>query len=552
MKWEIKSKGKTEDIIKVLLTNRGLLKKEEIDNFLHPFDPIKVTPKDVEINIVQLKKAISRIKKAVKNRESIVVYGDYDADGICATAIVWESLYEMKANVMPYIPHRVEEGYGLSISGIDKVIKDYQPKLIITVDHGITGNKKIAYANKKGIDVIVTDHHVKPRKLPKAFAIIHTTKLCAAGLAWMVAKEISNDKKEMAEKLDVVAIATIADMVPLIGVNRSLVKYGLRLLNKTHRPGLEEIIKEASLVKEEIGTYEVGHIIAPRLNATGRLTHAMDSLRLLCTPNRQKASELASKLGITNRERQDLTTQTTLHARNLVKKDTKIIFIHHETYNQGVIGLVAGKLVEEFYRPAIVISRGEVFSKASARSVNGFNIIEAIHQMDDLLIDAGGHPMAAGFTIETEKLSLMERRLEELAERELTEETLTRVIKIDTEVDFNNLTLKLFDQIREFEPFGFGNPEPVFMSQNVLVKDMRLVGKNSDHLRLWLEQLKDGKPGLSPQFSAIGFRMGDFAKTIHPGDPISVTFTIAIDTWNGNKKLQLKLKDILFNKVKPS
>jgi single-stranded-DNA-specific exonuclease len=270
----------------------------------------------------------------------------------------------------------------------------------------------------------------------------------------------------------------------------------------------------------------------------------MDSLRLLCTLSQKRAAELAAKLGLTNRERQDLTLETTRHARNLVKKGTKIIFVHHETYNQGVIGLVAGKLVEEFYRPAIVISRGELVSKASARSINGFNIIEAIHQMDDLLVDAGGHPMAAGFTIETGKLTVLEKRLEELAERELTEDVLTRTFKIDMEINFSDITLKLYDQIREFEPFGFGNPEPVFMSQNVLVKDVRLVGKDADHLRLWLEQVKEGKSGPSPQFSAIGFRMGIFAKTIHPGDIISIVYTIALDTWNGNRKLQLKLRDL--------
>lgn len=544
MKWEIKSKEKTKDVIETLLKNRGLTTKKEIDEFLHPKDPSKVLPEEVDINVSQLKKAITRIKKAINNNESIVVYGDYDADGVCATAVMWETLYEMKANVMPYIPHRIEEGYGFSISGIDKVIKEYDPKLIITVDHGITGNKKIDYAKKRGIDVIITDHHVKPKKLPKAYAIIHTTKLCAAGISWLVVKELKDNSPRIKEKLDVVAIATIADMVPLIGTNRVLVKYGLKLLNDPKRPGLEEIIKEAGLVKGEIGTYEVGHIIAPRLNATGRLNHAVDSLRLLCTNNRARAKELAAKLGMTNRERQDLTTKTTLHARSLVKKEKKIIFVYHETYNQGVIGLVAGKLVEEFYRPAIVISRGETISKASARSVSGFNIIEAIHQMDDLLTDAGGHPMAAGFTIETEKLSLMEKRIEELAERELTKETLTKMIKIDTEIDLKDLTLKLYESLQELEPFGFGNPEPTFMSQNVLVKDVRLVGKEANHLRLWLEQLQKGELGLSPQFSAIGFRMGEFAKIIHPGDNISVSFTVALDTWNGNRKLQLKLKDL--------
>jgi single-stranded-DNA-specific exonuclease len=544
MKWEMKSKGKSDDIIETLLTNRGISRQNDIDNFFHPKNPLKLTLNDCEIDKRDAEKAVKRIKKAIKNKESVIVYGDYDADGVCATTVMWETLHTLNPNVMPYIPHRVEEGYGLSKTGIDKIINDFHPSLIITVDHGISGHEKIEYAQKMGIDVIVTDHHVKQKTIPKAFAIVHTTKLCAGGIAWMIAKEISEDSSLVEKLLDIVAVATIADMVPVNGVNRNLVKYGLELLNKTQRPGLNEIIKESGLKKGEIGTYEVGHIIAPRLNATGRLTSAMDSLRLLCTNKQEKAEELAAKLGLTNKDRQDLTLQTTTHALTLVNKETKVICISHETYNQGVIGLVAGKLVEQYYRPAIVISRGEKISKASARSISGFNIIEAIHKMDDLLIDAGGHPMAAGFTIETEKIIEFTKRMENLGKEELTDDKLIRVLKIDCEVNFSDLKLALYERIHEFEPFGFGNPEPVFMSQNVLIKDVRLVGREADHLRLWVEQLDDDKPKFSPQFSAIGFRMGEFAKTIHPGDIISLAYTIALDTWNGTKKLQLKLKDI--------
>lgn len=548
MKWEMKSKGKPDDIIETLLANRGISSKKEIENYFHPKSPLTLTLKDCEIDVKDANKAVKRIKKALKDKESVIVYGDYDADGVCATTVMWETLHKLNPNVMPYIPHRVEEGYGLSKTGIDKIINDFHPKLIITVDHGISGHEKIDYAQKKRIDVIVTDHHVKQKTTPKAFAIVHTTKLCAAGIAWMIVKEITDDVSLVEKLLDIVAVATIADMVSVNGVNRTLVKYGLDLLNKTQRPGLNEIIKESGLKKGEIGTYEVGHIIAPRLNATGRLTSAMDSLRLLCTNNQQKAEEFAAKLGLTNKDRQDLTLQTTTHALTLVDKETKIICISHETYNQGVIGLVAGKLAEQYYRPAIVISRGEKISKASARSISGFNIIEAIHKMDDLLIDAGGHPMAAGFTIETEKIIEFTKRIEDLGIKELTEEKLTRVLKIDCEVNFSDLKLDFYEKIHEFEPFGFGNPEPVFMTQNVLVKDVRLVGRDADHLRLWVEQLDGDSPKFSPQFSSIGFRMGEFAKTIHPGDTISVVYTIALDTWNGTKKLQLKLKDLKTSK----
>ncbi|MDO8582991.1 MAG: DHH family phosphoesterase [bacterium] len=330
------------NLIKIILENRGLKTKKEIEEFLNPkLENINI--KSVGINSANLKKAIERIKLAIKNKEQIVVFGDYDVDGICGTAILWETLNSIGAKVMPYIPHRIDEGYGLSIAGINNVILNLfqDPKhkskemlkqdgyqtvtrqvqhdtgggLIITVDNGIVANKAVEFAKEKGIDVIITDHHVPSKVLPKALAIVHTTKLCGTGIAYLLSEEMLKQvQHDNGKHLGLVALATVADLVPLKGANRTLLKFGLEALKKTKRVGLLELFKEAGLDKNSIGVYQIGHMIAPRLNAMGRLEYAMDSLRLICTNNQKRAENLAHLLGATNKERQDITLQTVLHA----------------------------------------------------------------------------------------------------------------------------------------------------------------------------------------------------------------------------------------------
>ncbi|MFH0864115.1 MAG: single-stranded-DNA-specific exonuclease RecJ [Candidatus Gottesmanbacteria bacterium] len=554
-KWQIVNNLKTKDnkqrideIIKLLLENRGLKTNKQIDEFLNPPNPISQTlnPSTLGINAHQLKKAIQRIEKAIDNKESIVVYGDYDADGICGTALLWESLNKLGAKVMPYIPHRVDEGYGLSQKGIDTVKSEYNADLIITVDHGIGAVEKINYAKKQEIEVIITDHHVVPDKLPDALAIIHTTQLCGAGVAWMLVKEIiqttKNSELITQNSLDLVAIATIADMVPLTEANRTLVIYGLKELNHTKRIGLQALMREAGIERGGIGTYEISHLLAPRLNAMGRLEHAMDSLRLLCTNDEKRSFELAKLLDKTNRARQDLVEQTLIHAKNYYheteNKANKLIFLHHESYQQGVIGLVAGKLVEEFYRPAIVVSWGETYSKASARSINGFNIIETIRKAQDLLVDCGGHPMAAGFTVETKNLISLQKKLVDIANQELDDEKLTRVLKIDCELKLDDLTFNLYEELSKFKPFGLGNPEPVFTSKGVIVEDVRIIGSGGKHLRMTISD------DSSTIFPAIAFCFGGLCAKLKPDHPIDIAYTLSVNEWKGNKKLELKIKDI--------
>ncbi|MCX6725913.1 MAG: single-stranded-DNA-specific exonuclease RecJ [Candidatus Shapirobacteria bacterium] len=549
MKWHIlakikeqKTKFKNEEIIKILLKNRGLKTPKEIDNFLNPKKPEELSLKEVGLDPSEMKKAIKRIQKAIEKKEKIIVYGDYDADGLSGTAILWEALHNLKAQVLPFIPRR-EDGYGLKIEKIKELARE-GVGLIITVDQGIVANQQVREANKLGIDVIITDHHILSDKKPKALAIIHTTQLAGCGVAWFLAQELffifKGEKNE--KGLDLVTIGTIADMVPLLGPNRCLMKYGLKLLQKTKRPGLLALYDFASLKKETIDTFEVSYIIGPRLNAVGRMDDPMEALRLLCTFNEDQAINLAQKINQKNEERKSLMGKMTIYARNLwLKQDQEksLIFIDHNSFHEGVIGLVAGKLMEEFYRPAVIISRGEKFSKGSARSINEFNIIEAVRSCAEILGPHGGHPKAAGFTIETEKITLFKEKLMLLAEEKLKGQKLSPTLRVDLELGLENLTFDFYKDLAKFEPFGEGNPQPVFLTKDVKMADARIVGKEKQHLSLKLRSLS-GKI----IFEGIGFNLGKFYSDLNPDKKIDLVYQLFLDEWHNEKHLKLKIKDL--------
>lgn len=546
---EKKDNNVNDGIIQQLLQNRGLKTNKQIAEFLDPPDPENLNPDEVGINNQDLTEAIKRIHDAVKNNESIVVYADYDADGITAGAIMWETLYKLGAKVMPYIPHRTEEGYGLSVKGLETIQKLYKPKLIITVDHGITGKKFVELAKSLGMEIIITDHHVKPPELPKCI-IVHTTLLSGAGVSWFVAKELLKKFKLhnvaiSQELLALHTIGTVADIIPLIGVNRAIVKHGLAIINRTNRVGLNALIKDAGLTKGKLTTFDISHMLAPRLNAMGRLEHALDALRLLCTGNEEKAQMLAQKLGLKNRERQQLTSETTTHAFDLTRKVTtgkKLIFVADKTYNPGIIGLVAGKLVEEYYRPSVVIAEGPQFSKGSARSISGFNIVEAIRKASGLLVDVGGHPMAAGFTVETKNIPALKVKLEDLADLLLTPEILTRKLIIDLAIPLSVITKKLWLAISKLAPFGFGNYEPVFVTSDLKILDVRLVGTDGKHLKL---KVVNGQlSGKYEVFDAIAFGFGKLYPKLKPEKLINLAYSIDLNIWQDTELIQLKVKDI--------
>lgn len=561
-------KLKVDDLVEILLENRGIKSKKDREEFFKPNSPESISLASLEIKNSEVVKAVNRIKKAKKSGEKVVVYGDYDADGVCATVIIFECLDSSGLDILPYIPERFSEGYGLNLESVEK-LKERYPRLglIITVDNGIIASEAIDAAKKLGINVIVTDHHEKGSKLPQAFAIIHTVKVSGAAVAWILAREVKRKLKvdggklKVGDGLDLVAVGTIADQLPLIGLNRSFVKHGLKELNKTNRLGLLALFEEAGLCKgltlgkaesgidkglslvRKIGTYEVNFIIAPRINAAGRLKHAIDSFRLLCTQSPVEARKLADYLGRTNRERQKVVDEVVNHAKSLAEERywEGLIVLSHESYHEGVIGLVASKLVEKFYRPAIVISKGKLRAKASARSIPGFNIIEVIRQFDEMLIEGGGHQMAAGFSIEPQKIEEFSKKLEKASIPLLTDKVLSQKLKIDVEVEFDKLNWDLMNVISSFEPTGIGNPTPTFVSKKVSILNARCVGLEGKHLKLTLEQ-KD------KVFDAIAFNFGDYFVKLLPREQIDIVYTLEENVWNDNKMLQLKIKDLRISK----
>lgn len=536
------SNFKSDDLIDVLLRNRGLTDKKEIDQFLHP-QLESVTPFSVGVDKTMLKKTVTRIKKAIEKKEQIIVFGDYDVDGITGTAILWETLYFSGANARPYIPHRIDEGYGLSVRGLENVLAQLpETKLIITVDNGIVAHEAVSFAKAKGIDVIITDHHAPPEEdaLPDAYAIVHTTKLCGAGVAYVLSKEFKDPNDKNDTHLELAALGTVADLVPLTGANRTIVMFGLKKLCTTVRPGIVALFKEAACDQATAGVYQISHVIAPRLNASGRMTSAMDSLRLLCTKDVRRASELANKLGTTNRERQMVMMEATEHASLSVKAKSvvkKMLVVSDEKYPEGVIGLVAGRLVEEYYRPSIVISKGEKYSKGSVRSIKGFNMIEFLRSLSEYFVNVGGHPMAAGFTVETERIAELQAKIEELSESLLDDGMLTRSLRVDCGIPLGVITKEFYEILQQLAPFGMGNPEPAFVTRGVQLRDPRYIGKENKHLKF---QASSG----SAHFEAVAFGMGDRMQEVTEKDTADIVYTIDENLWNGNRKLQLKIKDL--------
>jgi single-stranded-DNA-specific exonuclease len=540
-----------KSLIDLLLSNRGIKTKKETEAYLAP-SLKSITAKNLEISEKELGKTIKRLKLAIKNKEKIIIFGDYDVDGIAGAAILWESLDALGADALPYIPHRVDEGYGLSKKGIDNVLSKYPDiKIIVTVDNGIVANEPVEYGNKKGLEIIITDHHAPGNKKPEAYSIVHSTKVCGAAVGFFLANQLGKPKLKFDDHLGLVALATITDVMPLAGFNRTLVKLGLEELKKTKRPGFTELFKLAGIRAEDIRVYELGHVIGPRLNAMGRIEHAMDSLRFICTSNLDRARELANILHITNKERQQLTFDSVEHARNVLKnaKKKKIIIVSDKNYNPGVIGLIAGRLTEQFYRPSIVFSEGEELSKGSARSVNGFNIIEFIRGFSEYLIDKGGHPMAAGLTVKSKDLKKLRKLMEDKAEKEIKDEILTRKIKIDCELSLKYLNFELYEEIFKLSPFGFGNPEPLFQTNDLVVENMKLVGSGGKHLKLVLKRSdlnlasNQGRT-LNMGFNGIMFGY-DNSLNLKIGDRINVAYNLSLNEWNGNKSVELRIKDVV-------
>lgn len=527
-----------EEVENTLLENRKIFESNEKKEFLKPSNPEIYKLKDLNIDEKQVKKALERISAARKNKEKIIVYGDYDVDGVCSTAIVWETLYKLKLNVSPYIPNRFSDGYGIRKKSLEKLlIQNPDLKLIITVDNGIVAHEAINFANKKGIDVIVLDHHEKDNKKNKSLAIIHSTKICGAAVAYFFSLSLLKKFKiNSSNLLELATLGTISDQMPLIGINRSIVWYGLKEISKTKRIGLKKLI-EISSIDKSITTYDINFKIAPRINAAGRVDEGLKALQLLCTKDEARASKLAEELNNLNLKRQEIVERTIELAKGKVEEENKIILVWGEGLHEGVIGLAASKLVEKYYRPSIVLSVDGDIAKASARSINGFNIISAIRELEELIIEGGGHEMAAGFSIYKKSLEEFNLRINDLNKNKLTDELLTPYLKVDTKINFNLLNREFYKLLEKFSPKGIGNPEPVFVSTGVRVKDFKKVGADGKHLKIIFSQN-------GVEIDTIAFNMGYLAEALMKDLVIDIAYNVDLNIWNGRESIQLKLKDV--------
>ena len=524
---KIQKKVDSKEIAGILLKNRKIVNLGEIEKFFSPN-----LGDFLDFKIAGLERGIKRVLEAKEKREKVVVFSDYDADGLCACAILWETLYELKLDVLPYVPDRVKEGYGLNCQALEKMAKS-GVSLVITVDHGISALKEVEFAKKLGVDIVVTDHHEVPKKLPKAYTIIHTTDLCGAGVAlrfaYEIAKEFKIQDKIIEDKLELAAIATVADLVPLKSYNRVVVKFGLERLNKTKRSGLLALLSKTKLVLGKISERDISHTLVPKINAAGRVGNAILSLRLLCTKDPNQAAQLSGELFETNLIRREMLNEAILEARNLLTDGKSIGLLVSPKWHEGIIGLIASKIAEEAGRPMIVISSGEKFSKGSARSVGNFNMVETLRTFTDLLVDVGGHPAAAGFTIRTEKIIQFQKRLEKV---ETTDFEKGSVLEIDCEIGLENIMMPLWETLLKFSPFGVGNPQPQFLTKGALVSDLRTVGQEKNHLKLTLEGI-----------GAIAFGQAQKGEGLKPSQKIDLVYTIELDEFQKAKSLQLKVKD---------
>jgi single-stranded-DNA-specific exonuclease len=538
-------------ILRQVLFNRGYATDAEARAFLKAetnFDtnPFQMTGMDL---------AIGRIQHAIEQKEPIAVYGDYDVDGVTATALLVQTLQALGGNTRPYIPRRMDEGYGLNPRALDLLRAD-GVRLVITVDCGIRSPAEVSYAQSIGLDLIITDHHQPADgELPYALAVINPKQagdqypekdLAGVGVAYKIAQallgrtEIASLDFHLEDLLDLVALGTVADLVPLVGENRVLVRKGLQKIRETKRQGLFSLAAVSDLTLSRTTAVSIGFILGPRLNAAGRLESALAAYDLLTSSDVKQAGELAQQLNIQNRQRQELTRKIQEEADAIVQADdphSPLLFAVSPEFNSGVVGLAAARLVETYYRPAVV---GQVFeeegiTRCSCRSIPEFQITQALDQCKDLLIRHGGHAAAAGFTVTNENLEPLKERLKSIAAAQLGSKDLRQTLIADVEVPLSDLHSELLKYMEYLQPTGYGNPEAVFVTRNVRVTNSRSVGVEGKHLKL---SVSDGHV----TFDAIGFRLGHLQAEL----PLLVDliYTFESNEYNGRTTLQLNLKDV--------
>lgn len=542
-------------ILRQILFNRGIASPDEAEAFLRAEPNFDTNP----FQMKGMRAAVDRIHAALVHGERIAVYGDYDVDGVTATALLVQVLRALGGNVQEYIPNRFDEGYGLNNEALTALASE-GVKLVITVDCGIRSPEEARHARDLGLDLLISDHHEPSGLLPDALAVINPKQegdtypekyLAGVGIAYKIVEALLLDdaltighppptahRPQLNDYLDLVALGTVADLAPLTGENRALVRKGLEQMRQTTRQGLFSLANIAGADLRKANVTTIGFTLGPRLNASGRLDSALASYRLLTTTDVSEAGNLAVQLNQQNTERQKLTKEIQIQAEALAledKRDALLLFAVHPEFNHGVVGLAASRLTETYYRPAIVGHYGEETTRCSCRSIPEFHITRALDECADLLIRHGGHAAAAGFTVRNENLSELEDRLRSIAKRELEGRDLRHSLTADVEIPLSQLTFGLIEQMERLQPTGYGNPEPVFISRSVKVQSKRAVGADGNHLKL---SLTDGRF----TFDAIGFRLGDRLADLPP--MVDVLYTFEVNEYNGRKSLQLNLKDI--------
>lgn len=535
-----------------LLYNRGMTQAGEIQAFLDGRYHASTDP----FLLPDMDKAIARIEQAIRNQERVIVYGDFDADGVTSTVLLTEALRGFglsREQAQPYIPDRIDEGYGLNQEALSKLKHEKGADLVISVDCGIRSVAEVAHACAIGLDMIVTDHHSLGPELPPAIAVVNPKRpdsaypdnmLAGVGIAYKIAQALyqtipQQANFELESLLDLVAIGTVADLAPLLKENRQLVIEGLKVLNRAQRPGVAALAKVGRVTAGTMTAETIGFALGPRINAAGRLAHAYTAAKLLTTASANQADQLARELDELNRERQRLTGTLTAKAEAMVDGESLVQIVASHEFAPGVVGLVASRLAEKHYRPAIVFEQGPVESRASCRSIPEFHITEALDETADLLVRYGGHAQAAGLTLRNENLEPFMARIQAIAADKLAGLALQPKITIDAELDLEQVDWALHGQLAQLEPTGYANAAPVFVSRQVRASLPRAVGQNGAHLQL---RLASPYSEAHENLPAIAFGHGGLANALP--EYVDVVYTIGVNEWRGRRELQLMVQDL--------
>ena len=541
---QIQQKYEVNKLLATILANRGIVEEKQIDKFLHPkrsdfYNPYEMP--DMEI-------AVSRIIKAIENEEKTIIYGDYDVDGITSVTVLKSFLEERGLEVAEYIPNRLNEGYGLNNNAVEKIASQGYT-LMITVDCGISAVEEVRYANELGIETIITDHHEPGNELPAALAVVDAKRkdnkypfrnLAGVGVVFKLSQAIGMrldlEEKEYLKYLDIVCIGTISDIVQLVDENRVIVKLGLKLVEQTKNLGLKSILKSAGYSKIDSTTISFG--VAPRINASGRMGHQEDALKLFLSKEIDEVNELTQKLNDYNRIRQE--TEKNIYAEviskiekdNLSEKNT--IVVMGKNWHHGVIGIVSSKITEMYFKPSILLCEEDDCGKGSGRSIPGFDLYEALTECKEFIDRFGGHSMAIGINIKKEKFKNFKDKLEEIATQKHIED-IVPILKIDAQVSLDEISKDMVDSLKELEPFGEENKTPLFVFKNLKIDSIRALSEGK-HLKL---TLKDSKNIVN----AIGFNLGELTNEYKIDDRVDVVGNLEINSFNGMENIQINIKD---------